>query len=75
MNLTLPDEPHASHFSYEQALEFCLDVLSDDGRGYFTGLCHLDSHENVNRWIQSSRSRKKRGVHIEVAFDMMKIHL
>lgn len=69
-----PDE-HASHFSYDQAMDFCCDILPVGGRGLLTGLCHVETHESVEERIRKHRGIPKKKLDVQVAFDTMRIFL
>jgi hypothetical protein len=56
-------------------MNFSLRLLPDDGRGYFTGMCHVVEHEWLENWVKTHKERGQRGIHIEVAYDTKKIEL
>lgn len=62
-------EPHFSHFSFDEALRTCLNVLSSSGRGYITGICHRASHDELNEYLENDSQRKKLGIQVQAAFD------
>lgn len=68
-------EPHLSHFSFDQALETCLQVLPSSGRGYITGICHCASHDELNQYLENDRNRRKKGIQVQAAFDNLLIKL
>ena len=69
----LKSEPHASHFSYQQALDTLMSILIPNGIGYFTGFCHNDSHDTIQEWVDSHKPRKD--VDVFVSYDFLHVSL
>jgi hypothetical protein len=68
----LKSKPHASHFSHQQAVDACVELLSPGGKAYLTGFTHEKDHDELNRWLAD---KCPPGVHIECCYDGQKIVL
>jgi phosphoribosyl 1,2-cyclic phosphate phosphodiesterase len=68
----LREQPHETHFSFEQALHAGTEIRSP--RVYLTHICHTHSHQEIGAYC--NRFRKKRGLEemvMEPAYDGMKL--
>ncbi len=63
----LRERPHATHFSFAQAVG-AIDRISPD-RAWFTHICHDFTHEGIREWLAKNAPGKK----IEPAYDGLRI--
>jgi phosphoribosyl 1,2-cyclic phosphate phosphodiesterase len=59
--------PHATHFSFEQAIDAALKIGAD--RIYLTHICHDQSHREIEAYC------RERGRHIGPAWDMLEVEV
>ena len=70
---TLRMQPHATHFSFEEALQFALRAGAS--RIYFTHLSHAHSHAQISAWCRREERKNKLEVEIMPAYDGMEIEV
>ena len=69
----LRPEPYISHFSYGQAIDECLIHLRQGGTGFFTGMTHARSHDDIEAFIKEDKRIENATIQVVTAYDGLRV--